>query len=291
MKDCQTLVDSLDDLVSLPEAYIHVRELLNDPNTDMCQFAEAIGTDPALTTRVLKIANSPFFGFAQRISSILHAVNIMGTIQLHDLVLATSVARAFNGVSIDLVDMAVFWRRSVYCGVLSRVLAIHCNALDSDRFFVAGLMHDIGHLVLFLKLPDDAGEALREARDKGEPLFQIERQRFGFTAGDVGAALMRKWRLPESFEQMVRYQHDPGDEDTLPLEASVLHLAQIAAIADEHGGLDHPCVPTPKPFALDRTGLSLETLPDLMAEAETYVAEAITCITPGLSLAASAHAS
>ena len=160
MASAEQIARSTNALITLPAVYLRARAALQDPNASLAEAADVIACDPAMTARLLRIANSAFFGFAAPVQTVARAVNLLGTEQVHDLLLATSVSSVFAGVSRELVDMEVFWRRGVLCGVAARLLAARCNVLDSERLFVEGLLHDIGHLVLYRQLPAEAGEAL-----------------------------------------------------------------------------------------------------------------------------------
>ncbi|MCU0936439.1 MAG: HDOD domain-containing protein [Gammaproteobacteria bacterium] len=175
MQTVEQLVDSVSRLVSLPEVYLRVREIVENPRARMADLAGAIVRDPALTARLLRIANSAVFGHSGRVETVTRAVTLLGSRPLLDLVLATSVTRAFAGVSPARMDVQTFWRRSVYCGVVARNLATRCNVLDVERLFVEGLLRDVGHLVLFDRLPEQADAALKRAAETGRPVAEVER--------------------------------------------------------------------------------------------------------------------
>ena len=116
-------------LVTLPDLYIRLRAVIDDPDFYMGQVAEVIANDPAMTARVLKLVNSAFFGLPAKIDTVSRAVGMLGTQQIHDLVLASSVTETFSGMSTNVVDMQIFWHRSVYSAVAARLIAAKCNVL------------------------------------------------------------------------------------------------------------------------------------------------------------------
>ncbi|NOY63354.1 MAG: HDOD domain-containing protein, partial [Gammaproteobacteria bacterium] len=119
--------------------------------------------------------NSPFYGFPSQINTISRAITIIGTRELRDLVLATLVVRTFNGLDNELISMEQFWRHSVTCAVVARVLAGHLHESNTERFFVVGLLHDIGSLIIYRKIPELAREALLRSEHGDIALYQAER--------------------------------------------------------------------------------------------------------------------
>lgn len=218
-------------LASLPEVYLRIRALIDDPRSSMAEVATIIGQDPGLTARLLRIANSALYGFAGRIATVSRAITMLGTQQVHDLVLATSVTRAFSRISPALVDMDRFWRESIHCGLLNRSLGARCNVLDVERLFVEGLLRDVGHLVLYRELPDLAAQALAASRETGAPLYQEERRLMGFDFAEVGAELLKAWGLPEGLQEVVRDHLEPERSRAHVLETALLHIATALAAA------------------------------------------------------------
>lgn len=280
MSNARELVSSAVQLVSLPDVYFRVKSLVDDPRSAMADIAQVIAYDPALSARFLKIANSAIFGFASKIETVSRAITLLGTQQVHDIVLATSVTRAFKGISSRVMNMEAFWRNSIYCGMLSRQLAIRCNVLDSERLFVEGLLRDIGHLILYQKVPELAEEALRRSRQEGKPLFRLERELLGFDYADVGGELLRSWKLPTSLQEAVRYHTEPSRAREFPLEASIVHIADlIATPAGANEDADQLTLRV-DPVAWRATGLSEESIDAVRQEVDQQVAEALDLFLP-----------
>ena len=185
-------------LISLPDVYFRLKAVLDDPNSNLADVAEVVGNDPAMTAKLLRIVNSAYFGLGTEIDTVTRAVGLLGTQEVHDLVLAASVAQSFEGMSNEIMDMHKFWRRSVVCAITGRELASLCNVLDSERVFVAGLLCDIGHLFIYQLAPQKAQQALELAEVQGAPLYKAERALLGIDFARVGADLMRQWQLPQA---------------------------------------------------------------------------------------------
>ncbi len=217
-------------LVSLPTIYFHVDRAINHPSSSSADIANVLRSDQGLSARLLRIANSAFYGFPRRVESVDQAVRIIGTRQLHDLVLATVVLTQFRGVDARLVDMTSFWQHSFACGIAARAFAALRRESNAERFFVAGLLHDIGSLVLYQELPERAQAALLEHQHSQTALDEVERSVIGCDHGQVGAALMTLWKLPEFYRE-VAANHHGGSCRTSSVGAAVVHIADLLVTA------------------------------------------------------------
>jgi HD-like signal output (HDOD) protein len=236
---------------------LRLKAVLDDPDYTVSDIEEVIGSDPAIATRLLRQVNSPYFGFSMQVETISRAVGMLGSQQVHDLVLATSVAQTFAGIPIEVMDMHAFWTRSVYCAAAARLLAAGCNMLDSERLFVAGLLRDIGHLVMYQSIPDECRTALLCARTEGAPLHEVEHDLFGFDYARLGGALLQQWGLPNGLWEPVLLQNTPWQSAEHALETSIVHLAGLLsdvgqADADERNAFETQV----HPFVWQATGLT-----------------------------------
>lgn len=260
-------------LFSLPEIYVRVRKLMDNPDSSFDDFADAVKTDPNLTYKILGMVNSPFFGFSGQIDTITRALNFIGLGQFHDLVLTMSVLKSFDGIPNELIDMPAFWRRNVYCGVLSSLIAEKCNIPDSERLFVAGVLHEIGHLILFSELPSESREALLRSEHENRPLFKIERDIMGIHYGQVGKQLMQRWNFPENIQEITECHTEPEKAKQYTRDATIVHIAHAFAHEEDfHDKLKY-IVDNVDPFAWQTTTLTPETILLLVKEAEQKSAE------------------
>lgn len=282
----EELVTQTANLVSLPDIYIRLKAVVDDPESSMADVADVVAGDPALTARLLKIANSPYFGFPAKIATVARATSLLGTQQIHDLVLATTVSEAFSGIPTEFISMRDFWLNSIRCGLLCRRLAQECNVLDSERLFVEGLLHDIGHLIMYQGLPEASAAALLEAQQQDRPLFLVERELIGCDYAQVGSALMRNWHFPPGLIESVLYQNEPARAEAFPLEVAIMHIAvqlkQHAAaeaeIADSLPNIDAA--------AWQQTGLTQEVIEPVCATADEQLAATIDMLFPDKRLSA-----
>ncbi|MBC8282706.1 MAG: HDOD domain-containing protein [Nitrospinae bacterium] len=219
------LITENEPLASLPNSYYLLQEAMEDPNSDFVQIGKIISVDPALTVRLLQIVNSAFYGYHNKIETVTHALGVVGTEQLMQLVLATSVVGQFKGIPADMINMEYFWKHSVACGLVARAIHEINNDDDGERYFVAGLLHDIGKLVMCLKIPDQFRIAMDFARKSGDRWYKAEAKYFGFDHGGVGGALLRAWNLPERLQESVAHHHNPVAAKNYAHEAAVIFLA------------------------------------------------------------------
>jgi len=219
------LITENEPLASLPNTFYLLQDAIEDPNSDFAQIGKLISIDPALTVRLLKIVNSAFYGYSNPIETVSHALGVVGTEQLMQLVLATSVVGQFKGIPADMIDMDYFWRHSVACGLAARAINDINEGTDGERYFVAGLLHDIGRLVMCLKVPDQFRIAMNFARKSGDRWHKAEAKYFGFDHGGVGGALLRAWNLPKRLQECVAHHHRPSSSKKYSHEATVILLA------------------------------------------------------------------
>ncbi len=183
----QTLIQGSVELFSLPDIYFQISEMINDPRFMAHDMGLVISKDAALSARLLKIVNSSFYGFQAKIDTISRAITIVGIEDLKSLVLATSVIDKFNKIPAELVDMTEFWMRSIYCGMMAKLLAKKSSVLHYERLYVAGLLSDLGSLVLYNLLPEESFEVLLAADYDRLKIAGLEREMIGFTHADVSS--------------------------------------------------------------------------------------------------------
>lgn len=286
MTAIQDLLEGEIKLFSLPEVYMRLKALLDDPDYSLADVGALIGQDPALTTRLLKLVNSPLFGSASKIDTVSQAVTMVGTQQVHDLVLATSVTQSFSGMKIDIVDMKSFWTRSVRCAVAARILANRCDLLDCERLFVTGLLSHVGHMPMYHKMPKDAERALLESKLRPQRLFQVERELLGFDYAQIGAELARIWELPTFLQTAIAHHNSPQSVDEFKLETAIVFLAALLAeVHDWQGGMDE--WPNHVPAGVwQETELSPTDIVELREEIEIGTTTSSQMLLPGLMNAA-----
>lgn len=274
------LVQGVGGLVTLPDVFIRINQLVENPNSTTSEIAKAIGQDPSFTVRLLRVANSSFYGLSSSIDTVSKAVSVIGTSQIRSLALATSVASSFDGLPNTLVSMEHFWRHSLYCALVARILAKQVRKCDPDAVFTAALLHDIGELVIFNRLPQQAKESLLLVLDSADelPVFQAERQIMGVDHAQVGGELARQWKLPPLLEECIEFHHDIQSAQRFPREVALVHIANILALMAEIHTLDPGDVSPIDPRAWEIVGIKADevaaAIAATVADAQAEIAEA-----------------
>lgn len=279
--DPRDLLKGYLEVSSLPMIYYKIEEVLNRPNTSMSDIGKIVGQDPGLTVRLLRLVNSAFFNFPSKIETITQALVVIGTQQLRELVLATSIVNLFQGIPKDLVNMESFWRHSIACGLAARIMATYRNEANAERFLIAGMVHDIGRLIMYKKIGDLCRATLIQSRTYGMPLFQAEKEVIGFDHCQIGRLLLQSWNLPKSLEEAVTYHHRPGLATHYPVEAATVHMADILVNALQWGTSGSHDVPPLEPSAWDLLELPPSLLPSLLNQLRSQVQEVIHSILGG----------
>ncbi len=254
--DPKSVLEGSVKIPTLPSIYNEINEVVEDPEGSFNEIGRIISGDSSLSARLLKIVNSSFYGFSTKIETITHAVTIVGTAQLRDLVLATTVMSQFKGIPKDLVNMEKFWEHSVACGLAARIIAVYMRDPNAERFYVTGILHDLGRLVLFLNETERMNEAIQQTKDSKVLLMDAERSIFGFDHAEVGSALIGLWDLSDRLEEVVCYHHHPMKAPNHPLDAAIIHVADLIVHAMELGKSGERFVPPLDPKAWDAIGLS-----------------------------------
>jgi len=266
-------------LSSLPEVYFRIQAILNDPRSSFADIAEVISSDVALSARIMRIVNSSFYQFPSPIDNITHAVSIIGTWQLRDLALSTTILSRFKGIPEKYINMKSFWKHSITCGIAARLIGIQNNEPNAERLFLAGLLHDVGRLVLLENLPEEAEEIMSRFVMEDKLLSQIEMEVLGFNHTDVGAALMEHWNLPNSLTEVIAYHHKPLEAPNHGYEASIIHLADIFAKAMESGSSGDDSVPPLEQEAWTQAKLHQSFLPLLWKRVESQYDVTVETVT------------
>lgn len=262
------LVRAAPEVSSPPTVYQRLMAVINHPRSGLADIAGVIAEDQGLTARLLRVVNSAFFSFPQRIDSINQAVTVVGTSQIRDLALATSVKALFEHVPEDLVDVDSFWFHSLACGVTARVVANQRRESNVERFLVAGLLHDIGRLLIYLQMGDEARRALHRARDERIPLFEAERDVLGCDHAEVGFVLLQEWNFPLALQEAVKHHHRPERASRYPVEVATVHLADIVAHALRWGRSGESRVPPLETASWTHLGLEPWQIPVVLDDAE-----------------------
>ncbi len=265
--------------LSLPDIAIRLNEMVNDPNCSIADIGELISQDAALSARLLKIVNSAFYGFPSKIDTISMAITIIGTRQLRDLVLATSVIGKFQQLPEGLISIDTFWYHNLTSAAATRIIASRLQIRNSERFFIAGLLHDIGKLVMYLTEPELSRKVLRRMQEPHEDITRLEIDAFGFDHATLGGELLRHWKLPESLIEPVSYHHHPAEAQHYPQETAAVSLANAIANTIEPPYSADDDLPI-DPGIWTILGLADEELDDLIKETRLAFSNTVRVLYP-----------
>lgn len=217
-------------LPSAPKVVRKLMETFEQDDVDLLKAATLIEDDPVLTAKLLKMANSAFFGLHRSVTTARDAINVMGLIKVRALVIGAALGDGFHAVG--GMNLNQFWRYSLNSANLSRYIALPLR-MDESTAFTAGLIHCIGELVMHAGMP----EAMIDL-DRSIPMLDLKRARaerglFGYSYAEVGAALAREWKFPKKMIDSIEHQVAPFDNDVYEPIAGVIHIASWRARAAE----------------------------------------------------------
>lgn len=214
-------------LFVLPDSVIQLKSCMDDETASMDDVGNILLTDPGLTAHILRIANSALYRFPKKIDTVTKAIQVIGTRAAYDLSLAYGVSFAFKDAANDIIDIDKYWEQSICCGLLAKHIADFNNHRESERFFVAGLLNNIGELVVSTVSPELAKKCLNINKDVTPP--SLQKAVLGFDYTSLSAELMKSWSLPKSIWQPLASIH-AEQEQNLPIDSQMLRLAYYLAL-------------------------------------------------------------
>lgn len=275
------LVQSAAQLYSLPDVYIRVRNIIRDPNSSLGELSQVLANDPGLSTRLLRMANSVFFGIPSKVDTISRAVQVIGFQHIYNMVIGTSITKAFQGISNEIMSLETFWVASAERALVCRLLAQQAQIKDTERLFICGLILDIGHLVIYKHLPDQARQAIERSQSHLKPLHLVEQEVIGFDAAALGAALANEWNFPQSLCELIEYQNSPESAKDDPLGVAIAYAAkQLAGVPPEQEAIESILMAMPGEVKT-MLKLSLDNCLEILKQSAVDLHETLAFIMPG----------
>lgn len=229
----ESLLNNNLELVSLPDIVFQINDMLSDPACTAVDIGNIISQDTGLTMRLLKIVNSPFYGFPSAIETIPMAITVLGVRQLRDLVFMTSVINKYSHIPTDILSPETFWSHSIATAIAAQLLAKEVKLSNNERLFTCGMLHDLGQLIMAIVVPEETRQILELAHNSNKPSHELQMNVFGFSQGDLGVALIRKWNLPESFIEPIQLQQLNKPALRYPMETAIIKIASVMANNNE----------------------------------------------------------
>lgn len=230
----QQYAQKAEKLCVLPDVYLRLKEMMDDPESSLVDIANIISLDPALSSKLLTVANSALFSFPREIDSISRAISVLGTNEVHNLINTYGVTSAFSAVDTDIIDLDRFWEISVDCALMCKFLAQKKGIKNAKGLFLSGLLHNIGELVVMQSEPKKAQYC--QDYNKDETPWQRQKDVYGFTYADCSAELLTLWQLPESIIAPIAQYHQAYSEDKGEI-ISLLYICTRLALLNSHPGM------------------------------------------------------
>ena len=226
----------VDNLPTLSIVSNNIIQITQNPKSSALEVGRAISQDQALVSRILRMANSTFYGFPSKITTIAHAVVILGFANIRNLVLTASVLDMFASKGENgYFDREEFWKHSLACGVTSKLIAKRLGVKNLEEAFLWGLLHDLGKLVLDTHFSEEFAEVVRLVRKKEILIKDAEQEVLGLDHTEVGGIVADKWNLPSALIKAIRFHHDPTRAHESMRVAATVHLADVFCRALDMG--------------------------------------------------------
>ena len=263
-RDIDTLLDEIITLPSLPSIIGKINKLLENPETPLGEVGQVVSTDPAISLKTLRLINSAYYALREKVTSVEHAVVMLGSKVVRNLVLTATVFDNMKGGADSFI------RHSICCGIAMEVLARHHRSalpLQADEAFVFGLLHDVGKVIFLQYLPEECELVLKQMQDEHIPMYVAERTVIGADHSAIGSQLALRWKLPDPLVQAIAGHH----ELELCLDDGARMLAANLAVADyicHASGMTD--APGNSPVVDDETwaasGLTSKDMPKILGE-------------------------
>ncbi|MDF1839631.1 MAG: HDOD domain-containing protein [Planctomycetota bacterium] len=257
-KSLKNIVMDMRSLEAFPKVATNVLSIANQPGVVPADVIEVVQTDAGITGKVLKLCNSAYYGFQREVGSLQEAGNMLGTDTLVNLVLTSSANKFFrNAGQVAPQRQEELWTSSITQALASRLIAQKAGYENPDRAYTAGLMQNIGTIVMDRFYTDELGHVIAEV-EAGRSALAAERAVLGIHHAEIGARLATKWELPESLTDTIRFHHDPASATVDPMLASTVHLAETMLGVHGEDGLAPPAAHEVCEAAFELTGLGPE---------------------------------
>jgi putative nucleotidyltransferase with HDIG domain len=231
------ITESIISLPTLPTVVSKMIQLVDNPKTSASSLARLIYTDQALTARILKLANSAYYGFPREISTVNMAIVVLGFNTVKEMGLSLSVFEVFKvGPGDAAFDISRFWQHSIGCGSAARMLARRLNYHLTGEAFVAGLLHDIGKIIMRQYMAAEFADIIGKVSGGGMDLDEAEMEVVGATHAQVGAWLAEKWNLPRFIVDAIAFHHAPGEAREDPVLVGIVAVANHLCHLNQIGG-------------------------------------------------------
>lgn len=232
MKDINRLLDSIREFPTLPTIYSSLLDVLSNPFSTVKDVTDIIIRDQSVTSKIIKVANSPVFGISARVDTISQAIFFLGFNEIKNIVLTVSVMKIFSSTkSFTYFNFIDLWKHSIAVGVITRILGAKLGIKNVENYFISGLLHDLGKLVFYKIFGEEYAKILRYSYDNFQEIREQEKKAFGITHEIAGELLAEKWRFSSIMREVIKYHYNFRKNTEDDILIACVHLANIIAIA------------------------------------------------------------
>ena len=223
----EALIKTIEDLPPLPDISSSIMKALNEPEVSIISITELIEKDIAIATQILKVANSPAYGAVSTISTIQHAIMMLGLDEVRGLLLAFAVQEFFDTAPEDKTVRKRFWTHSQVCSYTAVLLSHHFKQNDTSSFFLSGLIHDIGKLVVDQFMHEEFQQIIAHTREQSCTFRDAEKEILGVTHYQIGGKLLQQWNFPKQVTMQVFHHHNPWKDSAFTSGTFIIFLADV----------------------------------------------------------------
>ena len=266
--DIVDIIRKASDLPSMPDVAFEVIRIADHAESSAMKVANTLSKDPSLSARVLRLANSAFYGMSREVSSVQESVVVLGMRTTKSLSL---IAASFPWLHLALkgkgLKPELLWDHCISCAHFSKLIAKKVDNMDAEQAFCVALLQDIGTVALYLTAESEFIQLIEQAKTSEVPFDELERNLLEFDHAELGAALADSWNLPKIYSKAIKYHHRPSDQEDPDLLTDIIHVADI--LVRSRGiteGLDGAYYLKDE-GAFERIGIEQEVLEDLLSEA------------------------
>lgn len=261
------LVNKVKEMPPLPQSIIKILEITKKDDSSALDLSKIFERDPTLAVNILKLANSPIYGFASRISTISHAIVCLGLETVKSIALTSSTHDMLNKeIPAYGLEEGMLWQHSIASGTCAKIIAQRIGYKDCEEAYIAGLLIDIGKIILSSFAEDQFNQVMEKSEKDKIPFNKAEQDVLGFGHPQVGGRIIKKWNLPSSLVEAVQYHHQPDKTETHKTLTYIVHLADaISCMLGVGLGNDGLMYEIEK-NTLDVLGISKEDVESIMVE-------------------------
>ena len=209
-KDLKYIIENTSDLPELPSVLMEVNRLIRKPAITVNEVSSLIIKDPALTSRILRMANSSYYGLSYKVATLSKAIAVLGFSIIQNLGITATIFKIFNKCNPALLNIKGLWHHSLGCAIASKIILKKQSPVLQEKAFLAGILHDIGKVIIAENLPEETNKVLSKLReDEFLTQSELEKDFIGYTHSDFGAFISEKWQFPPELSIAIKFHHDP----------------------------------------------------------------------------------